>query len=435
MNSSRQFERKVAEAFRHLGAKKVEHDVELAGNQIDVYVELETAGRLTHRIAVEVKAWASPVGVRIVNHFADIVRLLHWAKKIHEGVVVSANGFTKPARAAAETHGIKLLELADLHAMIDESKAGGQAHTTIHIPIPPTPFWAHPYPLQKNFTGRLRERNILTKWLLEGQQPLFALLAMGGAGKSALSWVWSQYDVLGYPLIGPHNAPANMAQPCPVPENRRPEGLLWWSFYEREASFSTFLSEALIYTSWGNINPTDTHSASEKVKALVALMRQRKFLLVLDGFERELRGYRSLSAHQESLTVSPVTGDFRKCWDPAAADFLRQVVSLPSQSRVLLTSRHLPHELDGLPGCHSEDLTGMDPEEAFNFIEASGVRGSPEQIQAACHTYQYDPLSLRVLAGVIMNDSKNPGDVSVATRLSVLVDLKGREQHHILQVA
>ena len=35
-------ERQVADAYRAIGARKVEHDVELAGHQIDVYVELGT---------------------------------------------------------------------------------------------------------------------------------------------------------------------------------------------------------------------------------------------------------------------------------------------------------------------------------------------------------------------------------------------------------
>ncbi|MCD6553539.1 MAG: hypothetical protein J7M16_05980 [Anaerolineae bacterium] len=42
-------ERRVADAYRAIGARKVEHDVELAGHQIDVYVEMETADRALHR--------------------------------------------------------------------------------------------------------------------------------------------------------------------------------------------------------------------------------------------------------------------------------------------------------------------------------------------------------------------------------------------------
>jgi hypothetical protein len=46
-------ERQVADAYRAIGARRMEHDVELAGHQIDVYVEMEAADRSLHRIAVE----------------------------------------------------------------------------------------------------------------------------------------------------------------------------------------------------------------------------------------------------------------------------------------------------------------------------------------------------------------------------------------------
>jgi hypothetical protein len=63
------------------------------------------------------------------------------------------------------------------------------------MPRPPQPYFAHPYPLQANFTGRVRERKMLTKWLTGGQQPVLALIAIGGMGKSALTWAWLQRDV------------------------------------------------------------------------------------------------------------------------------------------------------------------------------------------------------------------------------------------------
>ncbi len=68
--------------------------------------------------------------------------------------------------------------------------------------LPPQPDFVHPYPLQTHFTGRCNERAMLTHWLAQGKQPAFALVAMGGMGKSALSWAWLQRDVLGLPLPG-----------------------------------------------------------------------------------------------------------------------------------------------------------------------------------------------------------------------------------------
>ena len=121
--TGRELEQRVTNAYRAMGARRVRHDVELAGNQIDVYVELEAPGRLLHRIAVEVKDWSKPVGIDIVNSFAQIVNLLHGERLIDEGVIVSTKGFSKQARNAAQTYGILLLEPAELDAMVAEVQA------------------------------------------------------------------------------------------------------------------------------------------------------------------------------------------------------------------------------------------------------------------------------------------------------------------------
>jgi hypothetical protein len=111
-------ERQVADAYRAIGARKVEHDVELAGHQIDVYVELgTTADHSLHRIAVEAKDHTKPVGIKKVRQFGDVVDSLRRLGKVDEGVIVSANGFSRQARNAAKEHGLRLLEPADLEAM------------------------------------------------------------------------------------------------------------------------------------------------------------------------------------------------------------------------------------------------------------------------------------------------------------------------------
>jgi len=64
-----------------------------------------------------------------------------------------------------------------------------------------------------------------------------------------------------------------------------------------------------------------------------------------------------------------------------------------------------------------------------------GVKGTRAEIHAAGVRYGYHPLALRLLAGVIVRDRRKPGDISVAARHPVSSELKGKEKHHILQVA
>ncbi len=303
------------------------------------------------------------------------------------------------------------------------------------LPLPPQPYFAHPYALQQNFTGRARERGMLTEWLVRDERPILALVALGGMGKSALTWVWLQRDVLGLPLPSiAEEARAQLA--VSVPEASRPGGVLWWSFYERESSFQQFLDQVLTYASGGTVDPKDVPSIRERMQVLYNLLCQRRFLLVLDGMERILRAYAHLDAayHGEEFERDE-RGDFRSCTDPHAGTFLQWLASGAMKSKALLTSRHFPRELDDLAGCHYVKLDALDPEDTVAFFHAQGVEGTRAEIQAACAPYGYLPLALRLLSGLIVRDKRTPGDIQVARRYSVLPELKGKEQHHILQVA
>jgi tetratricopeptide (TPR) repeat protein len=324
------------------------------------------------------------------------------------------------------------LEIEDLRREIAGLEASVKAAAP---PCPPQPYFAHPYPLQENFTGRAHERQMLTEWLSGGRRPVLALVAIGGMGKSALTWAWLQHDVLGHSLPGLAPDLPEVVERCRVPEARRPEGVLWWSFYEREARFAVFLDYALAYASGGSVDAAAVPSVYDKVQHLVTLLQQCRLLLVLDGFERELRAYAGLNAaYQGDVVAGDAGGDFRGCTDRYAGDFLRWLAAGPLQSRVLLTSRLLPHELEGLAGCRREELNALDPEDAVVFFQAQGVRGTRAEIQAACAPYGYHPLALRLLAGMIVHDPARPGDVSLAAEYSPLPDLVPRE-HHILALA
>ena len=123
VNTGRELEQHVADAYREMGARKVEHDVQLAGHQVDVYIEEEMRDHSLHRIAVEAKSHTSPVGINIVSEFSDIVDRLRRERLIDEGIIVSSAGFSRPARSAAQKLGVRLLELADLDAMVAQTKA------------------------------------------------------------------------------------------------------------------------------------------------------------------------------------------------------------------------------------------------------------------------------------------------------------------------
>lgn len=110
-------EREVAAIYRALGGR-VEHDVSLAGNQIDIFVTEQTSSGASVKYAVECKAYSRPVGVDVINSFGAVSYLLRNRGLIDKAVVVSTNGFTNQARVSASEHNLELLELSDLQQRV-----------------------------------------------------------------------------------------------------------------------------------------------------------------------------------------------------------------------------------------------------------------------------------------------------------------------------
>ena len=294
---------------------------------------------------------------------------------------------------------------------------------------PRTPDLAHPYPLQPNFTGRIAERKWLTEWFTADSRPVCVVEAIGGMGKSALAWVWLHADVLGKPPAGcPEAGPENLR----VPKDRRPEGVLFWSFYERDAHFGAFLDRSAAYVGASG-DSTASPSDREKLDVLLNALEQRRILLILDGFERELRAYAGYRAPYQGDEGGGEDGN--GCVDPRAAEFLQSVASLALAGRVLLTSRLFPNELINLAGCRHEPLENLAPDDVVSFFEATGVKGTRAEIGQAVATYGGHPLSVSLLARAIVKDQRMKGDIMAAGRHTVLDKLKGKQGHDILEIA
>ena len=315
---------------------------------------------------------------------------------------------------------------------------------------------AHPYPMQPNFTGRMAERQQLSAWLASPHHPLLVLRALGGFGKSALTWYWLTHD------IDPHPWPR----------------LVFWSFYEGDASFERFLRETLAYLgdNPGNLGPR------QQVDTLLRHLTRPGTLLVLDGFERQLRAFSGMNAAYQGDTPpqpspawggssdpadersvssptskgssgpsnatavpSPNRGGLGRgpsdldCISPLAEHFLRGIATLPSiRSKVLMTTRLRPRVLEQhgalLQGCRETELRQLHPDDAVAFFQGLGLRGSRSELSAAGAPYGYHPLSLRLLAGLVQNDFTLPGDIAATGRLNVHADLV-QQQHHVLEQA
>ncbi len=331
----------------------------------------------------------------------------------------------KPLRLGTLTH-------VDFTDGADHELAWRQLLTALGKPPEPEPpreprrdgwFLAHPYPMPPGFTGRVTERAMLDRWhSADPVHPLLSLQALGGFGKSALAWHWLTHDV----------------EPASWPR------VVWWSFYEGDASFDRFLTETLAYLRGGTAASASL-SGKDAVRALLEALHAPGTLVVLDGFERLLRAFGGLEAAyqgDEARREGDDRGDpgERDCISPLAELFLHHVALQPGlRSKVLLTTRPRPRVLEArggglLTGCREEPLERLAPADAVAFFRGQGIRGTHTEIEVACAPYGYHPLSLRLLAGLILGDFQQPGDVAAAKRLDVSGDLI-QHRHHVLETA
>ncbi len=277
-----------------------------------------------------------------------------------------------------------------------------------HIPTAPFPYMAHPYPLSRNFTGREAEMAVLSNWFYNEAEPVLVLEAIGGMGKSAMSWVWLQKEILGKPV--------------------ETEGVFWWSFYDEPfESFIAHLAPYVLGTApQEGIDLTD----------LTAVLHHRRFLLVLDGLERVLRGYAGMEAMfiQEKRFAGDNEAEAR--WErrlrepvhPWAGRFFRALCA--GQTRTLITTRLMPVPLEGLAGVKRVCLTGLSPNDTVRFLRGQGVRGTRAELEEAGGVYDYHPLMLTLLVSAITMSRTR--DIRAAFAMN-LIDRE--EPHKILSTA
>ena len=155
-------------------------------------------------------------------------------------------------------------------APLDAKQVAAGFHHVAVIPSPPEPYVAHEYTLLRGgrLVGRQEELEHLTDWVTGAGDladvRIYNLVALGGVGKSALSWHFFN-DVLSH-------------------EMKPLDGALWWSFYESDASFDNFVIRALAYVSGQDRETLRTQTtAHERQDELLRHLGQRPYFLVLDG--------------------------------------------------------------------------------------------------------------------------------------------------------
>lgn len=298
---------------------------------------------------------------------------------------------------------------ADLRANVINSLAQYRTQhdkrdvTTFHyvsdIPEPPEAFIAHPYTLLQThrLVGRQPELNLLTDWVAKPGSKvygasIFNVVAVGGMGKSALTWKWFN-DI--------------------APQEMKPlVGRMWWSFYESDATFENFVTRALAYVTHRPLSEVQQIPAPDRESQLLAALDRDPFLLVLDGLERILIAYARMDAAR--LGDSQVGGqrNLRKTTDPRAGRFLKRLAQVKS-SRILISTRLYPSDLetdggDPVPDAFRRDIEGLTDEDAVELWRALNVTGSRDILLPVFGTFGRHPLLIQALAGEVKRYRRAP---------------------------
>jgi Domain of unknown function (DUF4062) len=264
-------------------------------------------------------------------------------------------------------------------------------------PIPKPPFfYAEPrYIVSNTFVGRQSELEVLSDWALPADPHTMLLLeAIGGNGKSMLTWEWV-------------NSRATTVR-------RDWAGRFWYSFYEKGADMADFCRRAIAYMTGQRLSELRKKKTRELIKYLVAELYTKPWLLILDGLERVLVAYHSIDAAEISDEEANNPTDKIVSRDPCSAirdeddDLLRSLAAV-TPSKVLVSSRLMPRVLlnaanQAIPGVRRISLPGLRPPDAEALLYSYNIVGGSEAIQrylaANCDCH---PLIIGVLAGLINN--------------------------------
>jgi hypothetical protein len=264
------------------------------------------------------------------------------------------------------------------------------------IPTPPA-FYAEPaYLGSHEFVGRRDQLETLNEWALPADShPVLLFEAIGGSGKSMLTWEWVR-----------NHAPA-------VRRGTKDDwaGRFWYSFYERGAIMADFCQRALAYMTGQPMEELRKKKTTELAPQLLHQLQARPWLLILDGLERVLVAYHRIDAAQlrdedAGKTDEIAQRDVCAAIRPEDDELLRQLTAA-APSKLLLTSRLIPRVLlnqasQPIPGVQRVPLPGMRPADAEALFRACGVTGDSTTIHAYLKTHcDCHPLTIGVLAGLV----------------------------------
>jgi len=271
------------------------------------------------------------------------------------------------------------------------------------LPSPPVFYAAPLYIGRTTFIGREAQLQLLSAWAQAADKTSILLFeAIGGNGKSMLTWEWSTKHAT--------SVRGDWA------------GRFWYSFYEKGAVMRGFCQHALAYMTQQPLEAFQKESTPEMRVKLLAELRKKPWLLILDGLERVLVAYHRIDAaelrDEELNRPTDIILDRNPCDAIRDEDTdLLRALAAAAPSKILISSRLIPRVLLNQAGLPIPGVTpplklpGLEDADAEALLRSCDIKGTSADIRYYLKTYcDNHPLVISVLAGLINSPGPHRGN-------------------------
>lgn len=258
-----------------------------------------------------------------------------------------------------------------------------------------TPFGGHSTS-SKSFVGRRDDLALLDGWGESNDHSVAVIQALGGMGKSTLTWEW-----------------INSKKHCP--KVLKPVGVVWWNFYDPNATVTEFVRHTLAYITGSELEDFDKTKVKDYAETLFRLLKEKKYLLVMDGLERILIEYRHWNNSSMNDDVIPEDKRRRNCIDPFDAYVLTELVNC-SPTRILVSTRLLPTAFETthgsiLPLVWRYELNGLLPNDANELAYTLDVKKADSaKFKEFFSGFSFHPLIITIVSAMVREHQRAPGD-------------------------